>query len=138
VDQAPEREAAGSRWQDTERVFTTATGTPLGARHIWKLFQDVCERAGFGRDRAPRDLRHTFVSLLSDDGMASRRSHGLLAMPVAMSPRLCTDRRKALNLARDPRISVTVFDARHARSKAHPAELTPSRVIPQIKDGTEL
>jgi len=34
------------------------------------MFQDVCERAGFGRDRAPRDLRHTFVSLLSDDGMA--------------------------------------------------------------------
>ncbi len=70
VDQAAEREAAGSRWQDTGRVFTTATGTPLGARHIRKMFQDVCERAGLGRDWAPRDLRHTFVSLLSDDGMA--------------------------------------------------------------------
>ena len=69
-DQAAEREAAGSHWQDTGRVFTTATGTPLGARHIRKMFQDVCERAGFGRDWAPRDLRHTFVSLLSDDGMA--------------------------------------------------------------------
>lgn len=34
------------------------------------MFQDVCERAGLGRDWAPRDLRHTFVSLLSDDGMA--------------------------------------------------------------------
>ena len=64
-----EREAAGSRWQDTGRVFTTATGTPLGARHIRKMFQDVCERAGVGRDWAPRDLRHTFVPLLSDDGM---------------------------------------------------------------------
>jgi len=32
--------------------------------------EDVCERAGLGRDWAPRDLRHTFVSLLSDDGMA--------------------------------------------------------------------
>jgi integrase len=70
VDQAAEREAAGSRWQDTGEVFTTATGTPLGARHIRKMFQDVCERAGLGRDWAPRDLRHTFVWLLSDDGMA--------------------------------------------------------------------
>ena len=70
VDQAAEREAAGSHWQDTGRVFTTAAGTPLGARHIRKMFQDVCERAGLGRDWAPRDLRHTFVSLLSDDGMA--------------------------------------------------------------------
>jgi integrase len=70
VDQAAEREVAGSHWQDTGRVFTTATGTPLDARHIRKMFQDVCERAGFGRDWAPRDLRHTSVSLLSDDGMA--------------------------------------------------------------------
>ena len=70
VDQAAEREAAGSHWQDTGRVFTTATGTPLGARYIRRMFQDVCERAGLGRDWAPRDLRHTFVSLLSDDDMA--------------------------------------------------------------------
>ncbi len=70
VGQAAERAAAGSQWQDTGRVFTTATGTPLGARHIRKMFQDVCERAGLGRDWAPRDLRHTFVLLLSDDGMA--------------------------------------------------------------------
>jgi integrase len=70
ADQAAEREAAGSRWQDTGRVFTTATGTPLDARTIRRMFQDVCERAGLGGDWAPRDLRHTFVSLLSDDGMA--------------------------------------------------------------------
>jgi integrase len=29
-----------------------------------------CARAGLGRNWAPRDLRHTFVSLLSEDGMA--------------------------------------------------------------------
>ena len=35
------------------------------------MFQDVCERAGVGRDWAPRDLRHTFVSLpvFCSDGM---------------------------------------------------------------------
>jgi integrase len=70
ADQAAERKAAGSHWQDTSRVFTTAMGAPLYARPIRKMFQDVCERAGLGRDWAPRDLRHTFVSLLSDDGMA--------------------------------------------------------------------
>ena len=42
-------------------------------RPVRKMFQDVCERAGLGRDWAPRDLRHTFVSLLSDDGMAIER-----------------------------------------------------------------
>ena len=30
ADQTAMREAAGSRWQDTGRVFTTAAGTPLG------------------------------------------------------------------------------------------------------------
>ncbi len=70
ADQAAKREAAGSQRQETGRVFTTATGTPLGARQIRKMFQDVCETAGFGRDWVPRDLRHTFVSPLSDDGMA--------------------------------------------------------------------
>ena len=34
------------------------------------MFQDVCERAGLGRDWAPQDLRHAFVLLLSYDGMA--------------------------------------------------------------------
>jgi integrase len=70
ADQAAERAAAGPRWQDTGRVFTTATGTPLNARPVRRMFQHICERAGLGRDWAPRDLRHTFVSLLSDDGMA--------------------------------------------------------------------
>jgi len=70
VDQAAERAAAGSHWQDTGRVFTTATGTPLGARHIRKMFQDVCERAGLGRDWAPRDLS-AHVRLA-----AVRRRHG--------------------------------------------------------------
>jgi len=65
VDQAAEREAAGSRWRDTGRVFTTATGTPLAARHIRKMFRDVCERAGFGGDWAPRDLRHTGIDRLT-------------------------------------------------------------------------
>jgi integrase len=68
--QAAERAAAGPRWRDTGRLFTTATGTPLNARTIRRMFQDICERAGLGRGWAPRDLRHTFVSLLSDDGMA--------------------------------------------------------------------
>jgi hypothetical protein len=32
-----EREAAGSRWPGAGRVFTAATGTPLGAKHIRRV-----------------------------------------------------------------------------------------------------
>jgi integrase len=69
-DQAAERQAAGAHWRDTGRVFTTATGAPLDIRNIRRMFKAVCVEAGLGRDWAPRDLRRTFVSLLSDDGMA--------------------------------------------------------------------
>jgi integrase len=70
ADQAAERQTAVDRWQDTRLVFTTAVGTPLDARNIRRMFKAICEHAGLGSDWAPRDLRHTFVSLLSDDGMA--------------------------------------------------------------------
>jgi hypothetical protein len=51
-------------------VFTTATGIPLDVRNVRRMFNAICEHAGLGRAWAPLDLRHTFVSLLSDDGMA--------------------------------------------------------------------
>jgi hypothetical protein len=69
ADQAPEPEAAGSRGQDTRRVYTTATATPLGARAHPEDIPGRLPEGRVGRDWAPRDLRHTFVSLLSDDGM---------------------------------------------------------------------
>jgi hypothetical protein len=83
VDQAAEREAAGSHWQDTGRVFTTAAGPPLGARHIRKMFQDVCERAGVGR---PEDLGAEDVHVgrhVGEDDRPDERSFGL---PIAPSP----------------------------------------------------
>jgi integrase len=70
ADQAEERANAGPRWQEGDLLFTTALGGPLDAKSIRRMFKDICERAGLGRGWAPRDLRHTFVSLLSDDGMA--------------------------------------------------------------------
>ena len=70
VVQADERRAAGMNWKDHDLVFTTATGAPLDARNVRRMFKAICENAGVGEDWTPRDLRHTFVSLLSDDGMA--------------------------------------------------------------------
>lgn len=69
-DQETERKTAGTRWQDTGRVFTTSAGAPLDARNIRRMFKAICDHAGLGTSWAPRDMRHTFVSLLSDDGMA--------------------------------------------------------------------
>jgi integrase len=48
-------------------VFVTRTGTALEARNVRRDFRKVVDRAGLvGREWAPRELRQSFVSLLSD------------------------------------------------------------------------
>jgi integrase len=48
-------------------VFVTWNGTPLGARNVQRDFRKVIDAAGLtGKDWTPRELRQSFVSLLSD------------------------------------------------------------------------
>jgi site-specific recombinase XerD len=48
-------------------AFVTCTGRPLEARNVRRDFRKVVEAAGLaGTEWAPRELRHSFVSLLSD------------------------------------------------------------------------
>jgi integrase len=68
--QAEARLAAGPLWQDTGLVFTTNLGTPLDASHVRRDFRAMCEKAGIEGVWAPRELRHTFVSVMSESGVA--------------------------------------------------------------------
>lgn len=48
-------------------VFVTNTGRPLGAGNVRRDFRKVLDAAGLpGKQWAPRELRHSFVSLLPD------------------------------------------------------------------------
>jgi integrase len=48
-------------------VFVTGTGRPLAAGNVRRDFRKIVDAAGLpGREWAPRELRHSFVSLLSD------------------------------------------------------------------------
>jgi integrase len=67
--QAEDRLAAGALWQDHGLVFASAIGTPLDAANVRREFRKITEAAGLGAGWAPRDLRHTFVSLMSADGV---------------------------------------------------------------------
>ena len=64
--QADERLAAGDRWQNTGLVFTTQLGTALDAANVRKMFRRACRAARIGEHWTPRELRHSFVSLMSD------------------------------------------------------------------------
>jgi site-specific recombinase XerD len=67
--QAADRLKAGALWQDHGLVFASSIGTPLDRHNVLREFRKITEAAGLGTDWVPRELRHTFVSLLSSDGM---------------------------------------------------------------------
>ncbi|MFI6496812.1 tyrosine recombinase XerC [Nonomuraea typhae] len=51
-------------------VFRTATGTAMTAHNVRRDFRKVIGKAGLdGSEWTPREMRHSFVSLLSDSGM---------------------------------------------------------------------
>ena len=56
-------------WQDHGLVFASTIGTPLSANNVIRAFRAITEKAGLGRDWAPREMRHTFVSVLSANGI---------------------------------------------------------------------
>jgi len=69
VRQAEERLAAGPLWQDHGLVFTATVGTPLDARNVRRTFGQVITTAGIEESWSPRELRHTFVSIMSESGV---------------------------------------------------------------------
>ena len=69
--QLADRVAAGELWQDRGLVFTTQIGTPLDAANVRRMFKNVCTAAGLGDDWTPRELRTSFVSLMSHRGVST-------------------------------------------------------------------
>ena len=51
-------------------MFTTSVGTPLDASHVRRDFRALCKKAGIEGAWPPRELRHTFVSVMSVSGVA--------------------------------------------------------------------
>lgn len=69
--QEREREAAGEKWQENNLVFASKVGTPLDPSHVRRDFRNAIKDAeGVNpTEWTPRELRHSFVSLLSDNGL---------------------------------------------------------------------
>ncbi|MEV0386498.1 tyrosine-type recombinase/integrase [Nonomuraea sp. NPDC050643] len=67
--QAAHKLKAGEAWQDHNLVFCTNVGTPLDAANVRRAFRNITKNAGIGTDWTPRELRHSFVSIMSDQGV---------------------------------------------------------------------
>ncbi|WP_246148115.1 site-specific integrase [Nonomuraea turkmeniaca] len=68
--EAQQREQ-GDAWSESGLVFAASTGKPLDAANVRRDFRNAIKDAeGVDpREWTPRELRHSFVSLLSDNGI---------------------------------------------------------------------
>ena len=71
--QEQERANAGELWTETGLVFTTTLGEALDPANVRRSFRRICAAAGIGEHWSPRELRHTFVSIMSDSGVLIER-----------------------------------------------------------------
>ena len=67
--QAADRLSAGPLWQDHGLVFASVAGTAMDDHNVRRMFRVITEEAGLGTGWVPREMRHTFVSLLSARGV---------------------------------------------------------------------
>jgi integrase len=71
IDQETARKLAGQRWQEHNLVFASAVGTELDAHNVRRAFRAVVKATALvPEDWTPREMRHSFVSLLSASGVA--------------------------------------------------------------------
>lgn len=57
-------------WQSNGLVFASRAGSVMEARNVRRAFRRVAGKAGLNAEKwTPRELRHSFVSLLSDRGV---------------------------------------------------------------------
>ncbi|WP_405890264.1 site-specific integrase [Streptomyces sp. NBC_00133] len=85
--QKQERASKGKEWSPTGRVFTTRSGEPLDAANVRRDFKAIVKKAGLAPEWTPRELRHSFVSLLSDHGIPLER----IALLVGHSSQATTE-----------------------------------------------
>jgi integrase len=67
--QAADKLRAGPLYHDQGLVFCQGDGRPYWRETIRLGFRKVCKRAGIGEDWTPRELRHSFASVLSEAGV---------------------------------------------------------------------
>lgn len=63
---------SGRRWSPDTLVFTTSAGTAMDSANVRRDFRAVLAKVDGLTPKAwtPRELRHSFVSLLSDSGVS--------------------------------------------------------------------
>lgn len=71
LQQLADKKQAWQRWREHNLVFASAVGTELDSHNVRRGFRKVVQAAGLVPEEwTPREMRHSFVSLLSASGVA--------------------------------------------------------------------
>jgi site-specific recombinase XerD len=66
-----EREKAGEKWTDNDFVFCTTRGRELDASNVRRSLRQALAWVNLPTNWTPRELRHSFVSIMSAEGASS-------------------------------------------------------------------
>jgi integrase len=77
AQQASYRIDMGSAWPDTDLIFTSRTGRPVGPRNLVRSFRRICEQNKI-RLITVHHIRHTVASLLKDLAVPARDAQIIL------------------------------------------------------------
>jgi integrase-like protein len=80
----------GVPWQDHDLVFASAVGTSLDRHNVLREFRKITQAAGLGTVWVPREMRHTFVSVLSSNGTTLEDIADLVGHRAQPRPRRST------------------------------------------------
>ncbi|MFI6579158.1 tyrosine-type recombinase/integrase [Nocardiopsis sp. NPDC050513] len=67
--QETDRKVAGKKWEENRLVFCSQVGTKLDAANVRRGFRAIIRESRIGGSWTPRELRHSFVSLMSEKGV---------------------------------------------------------------------
>jgi integrase len=127
--QATSRHAAGERWIDNDLVFASAVGSPLDAANVRRGFRRVAAAAGLdAADWTPRELRHSFVSVLSDAGVPIEQIARLVGHTGGSTVTETVYRKQLRPVIED---GATVMDRVFGRGTAQAARRTTTPQQPQ-------
>ena len=76
------REEVGSKWIESDRLFTKTDGSPMGMRQPYKFFERFCERTGM-RFVNIHSFRHFNATILINNGVDIRTVQGCLGHSCA-------------------------------------------------------
>jgi site-specific recombinase XerD len=114
-------------------VFTTHRGAALDAGNIRKMFKRVCDEAGIGDAWTPRELRTSFVSLLSRRGVSIEEIAHLVGHASTRTTEVVYRRELRPVITTGAEIMDELFTAPNPRtspdSRRRPAQASPGPLV---------